>query len=88
MQHVRGVVVYDGHEAGHQPLGVTVAPPGVVPQVEAGEGVQCSIVQYSTVQCSTVQYSTVQYSTSPTLGMMTFRWNNLLIFGTVLTWHS
>ena len=58
MQDVRGVAVDGGHEAGQQPLGVAVALPGVVPQVEAGEG-----VQYSTVQNSTVQYSTVQYST-------------------------
>ena len=50
MQHVRGVVVQGGHEAGQQPLGVAVALPGVVPQVQTGVGVQCSIVQYSTVQ--------------------------------------
>ena len=37
MQHVRGIVVHGGHEAGQQPLGVAVALPGVVPQVEAGD---------------------------------------------------
>ena len=29
-----------------------------------------------------------KYDIKSTFGMMTFKWNNLLILGTVLTWHS